>query len=127
MPDQPHSFSKVAEELVGELRGVPFDEPKRQVKRPTRALAGLVEDLMVKYQIGRPSAEQTIRDHWAQLVGPPNAAYSHPVRIEKSKLTVLVSHAVVKSELFHHRAGIVEKIRQLPGCEGVKSLNLRAG
>ena len=42
MPDQPHSFSKLAEELVGDLRGVPFDEPRRQVKRPTRPLAGLV-------------------------------------------------------------------------------------
>ena len=127
MPDQPHPFSKVAEELVGELRGVPFEEPRKQVKRPTRPLAGLVEDLMVKYQIGRPSAEQTIRDHWAEIVGGPNAAYSHPLQIDKSKLSVLVSHAVVKSELFHHRAGIVAKIRQLPGCEGVKSLNLRAG
>ena len=127
VPEQPHSFSKLAEELVGDLRGVPFDEPRRQVKRPTRPLAGLVEELMVKYQVGRPSAEQTIRDHWAELVGAANAAYSHPVRIEKAKLSVMVSHAVVRSELFHHRADIVQRIKQLPGCEAVRSLNLRAG
>ena len=127
MPDQPHRFSKLAEELVGDLRGVPFMEPRRQVKRPTQPLAGLIEDLMVKHQVGRPSAEQTIRDHWAELVGAPNAVYAHAVRIDKSKLMVLVSHAVVRTELFHHRAEIVKRIRQLPGCEGVKALDLRAG
>ena len=127
MPDQPHQFSRLAEELVGDLRGVPFEEPRRQVKRKSQALGGLIEELMVKYQIGRPSAEQTIRDHWAEIVGAPNAAYSHPLQIDKSKLSVLVSHAVVKTELFHHRAGILQKIKQLPGCEGVKSLNLRTG
>lgn len=127
MPEQPHTFSKLAEELVGDLRGVPFNEPRRQVKRPTQPLAGLIEDLMIKHQIGRPSAEQTIRDHWAELVGAPNAAYSHAVRILKTRLEVMVSHSVVRSELFHHRAEIVQRIRQLPGCEGVKSLNLRTG
>jgi len=127
MPDQPHSFSKLAEELVGDFRGVPFEEPRRQVKRKSQPLAGLIEELMVKYQVGRPSAEQTIRDHWPELVGAANAAYSHPVRIEKSKLSVMVSHAVVRSELFHHRADIVQRIRQLPGCEAVRSINLRAG
>src|ERR1700741_4212287 len=127
MPDQPHQFSKLAEELVGDLRGVPFEEPRRQVKRPAKPLAGLVEDLMVKYQVGRPSAEQTIRDHWAELVGAANAAYAHAVRIDKTQLLVLVSHAIVRSELFHHRVEIVQRIRKLPGCEGVKSLNLRTG
>jgi len=127
MPDQPHQFSKLAEELVGDLRGVPFEEPRRQVKRPTKPLASLVEDLMVKYQVGRPSAEQTIRDHWVELVGAANAVYSHAVRIDRKQLTVMVSHSVVRSELFHHRAEIVQRIRQLPGCETVKSLNLRTG
>lgn len=127
MPDRTHQFSKLAEELVADLRGVPSDAPRKQVKRPTKPLAGLVEELMVKYQIGRPSAEQTIRDHWVDLVGAPNAAYSHAVRINRTKLDVMVSHAVVKTELFHHRAEIVQRIRQLPGCESVKSLNLRTG
>ena len=127
MPDQPHQFSKLAEELVGDLRGVPFAEPRRQVKRPTKPLGEVIEQLMVKYQVGRPSAEQTIRDHWVELVGAANAAYSHAVRIERTQLMVLVSHSVVRSELLHHREAILQRLRQLPGCEGVKSLNLRAG
>ena len=127
MADQPHQFSKLAEELVGDLRGVPFEEPRRQVKRKSQPLSGLIEELMVKYQVGRPSAEQTIRDHWVELVGAANAGYSHAVRIDKSQLLILVSHSVVRSELLHHRAEILQRIRLLTGCEGVKSINLRAG
>lgn len=123
----PHTFSKLAEELVGDLRGVSFEEPKRSKKRPTQPLADLVEKILQENRIGRESPEQTIRDHWAKLVGPANAAYSHAARLERNMLTVLAAHAVVRNELFLHRAEIVERIRKLPGCENVKALNLRAG
>ena len=124
---EPHVFSRLAEELVGDLRGVEFDEPRRSRKRPTRGLAALVEELLVTHQLGRPSAEQTIRDHWPALVGSANAAYAHAARIERGRLLVLCSHSVVRNELFHAREEIVRRIHELPGCESVKSLLLRAG
>lgn len=127
MPDQPPQFSKLAEELIGEFRHVPINEPRRQVKRPTQNLASVVEQLLDKYQIGRDAPEHTIREHWRTLVGPANAAYSHPVRIERGRLTVVASHAVVRNELFLHRAAIAAKIQQLPGCKEVRQLSIRAG
>ena len=127
MPDQPHPFSKLAEELVGDLRGIASDDPARSRKRPTRPLADLIEDLLQKNQIGRSSPEQTIRDNWPAIVGAANAGYSHPARIERNRLIVLAAHAVVRNELFHHRDEIVSRIRKLPGCADVKSLTLRAG
>jgi Dna[CI] antecedent, DciA len=127
MPDQPHQFSKLAEELVGDLRGVEFDEPRRSHKRPTKDLAKVVEELMVQHQIGRPSAEQSIRDRWAELVGAANASYSHAARIERGRLIVLAAHSVVRNEIFLHREEIVQRIRKLPGCETLRSLNIRAG
>lgn len=127
MPDQPHHFSKLAEELVAELRGVPFAEPRRAKPRPTQSLAGLVEEILQQNQIGRSSPEQQIRDQWVDLVGAANASYSHPARIERNRLIVLAAHSVVRNELFHHRDQIVSRIQQLPGCAHVKSLNLRAG
>src|SRR5688572_10782057 len=127
MPDQPHSFSKLAEELVGDLRGIASDDPKRSRSRPAKSLAALIEDLLQKNQIGRSSPEQNIRDNWVELVGSANASYSHPARIERNRLIVLAAHAVVRNELFHHRAEIVSRIQKLPGCAHVKSLNLRAG
>jgi hypothetical protein len=127
MPDQPHAFSKLAEQLVGDLRGVPFDEPARSRKRPTQPLSVVLDQLLQKHQIGRSSPEQTIREQWAELVGSANASYSHPARIERNQLVVLAAHSVVRNELFHHRAEIVARIRKLPGCSNVKALNLRAG
>jgi len=130
MPEkEPFHFSKAAEELIGDLRGVPYTEPRRQKLRPTHSLAGVVDELISKYQIGREAPEQVIRDHWTDLVGTANAAYSHAARLENNgkTLVVIAAHSVVRNELFHHREAIVEKLRLLPGCKAVKQLNLRAG
>ena len=127
MAEQPHYFSRIAEELVGDLRGMPFEEPRRAVKRPTQELASVIDQLMTKHQVGRASAEQVVRDHWSEIVGSANATYSHAAAIERNRLVVIASHAVVRNELFHHREQIVAKIRELSGCENIKSLNLRAG
>jgi len=127
MRDQPHQFSKIAEELVGDLRGVAYDEPKRAKRRATQPLADVLEKILQEHRIGRESPEQTIRDQWTSIVGAANASYSHPARLERNMLTVLAAHAVVRNELFHHRAEIVARIRKLPGCENVKALNLRSG
>ena len=127
MPETPHTFSKIAEDLVRDLRRVPPEEPARAKKRVTQSLAAVVEQLLQKHQIGRESPEHTIRDQWPSLVGAANAAYSHPGMIERNRLVVLAAHAVVKNELFLHRDEIVARIRKLPGCEHVKALFLRAG
>jgi predicted nucleic acid-binding Zn ribbon protein len=142
MPDpaQPHHFSRLAEELIGDLRGLPETpkggrnlegrrpDPRRAENRDARPLAGLMESLLVKYRIGIETAEQTIRDRWPEIVGPAAAHYSHAATIdERGKLTVLVSHSVVRNELFHHRKPIVERIQRLPGCAHVRALLLRAG
>lgn len=125
-PD-PHSFSKLAGRLIGDLRRIPDDDPPRARRRPTRELAALIEELLQKNRIGRNSPEQVIREHWNEIVGNANASYSHPARIERNRLVVLAAHAVVRNELFHNRETIVERIRKLPGCGDVKSLHLLAG
>ena len=127
MSKEPFQFSRVAEEMIGDLRRLPFQEPRRQRKRATKELTSVVEELMQKFQVGHDSPERKIRDHWKELVGPANAAYSHPVTIDRGRLLVMVSHAVVRSEIFHHRESIAKKIQALPGCQGVRNLNIRAG
>lgn len=126
--DEPKPFSFQAEKLIAALRRVPDTTPARMKKRPTKELSGLVEELMVKFQIGRDSPEQLIRDNWPELVGPANAHYSHAAQIDpRGRLTVLAGHAVVRNELFIHRKTIVERIQKLPGCTQVRELNIRAG
>lgn len=127
MPDHPTKLSKLAEQLVGDLRRARPEDPTRSIVRPTQALNSVLEQLLTKYQIGRDSVEQRIRDQWSQIVGPANASYSHAVSIERNRLLVLTSHSVVRNELFHHRDEIVARLHQIPGGETIKSLNLRAG
>ncbi len=127
MSDQPHPFSKIAEELVCDLRGIASDEPRRSKKRATLPLSEILEPLMQKHQIGRSAPEHTIREQWPEIVGPANASYSHPVAIERNRLLVLTSHGIVRNELFMNRDEIVARIRKLPGCADVKSLYLRNG
>jgi hypothetical protein len=128
MPEDPKPFSRSAEDLIAALRRLPNEIPARMRKRPTQGLGPLIEELLVKNQIGRASPEQLIRDHWAEIVGPANAQYSHAANIDpRGRLIVLASHAVVRNELFHHRQMIVAKIQKLPGCAGVRDLTLRQG
>jgi hypothetical protein len=124
---EPQAFSRLAEQLVADLRGVPSNVPARSRPRATQPLAGLMEALRQEYRLGRDAPEYTLRERWREIVGAAAAGYSHPVTLERNLLLVLVSHAVVRNELFHHRDIILGRIRAVPGCEGVKGINLRMG
>jgi len=129
MSESPHKFSRIAEELIADLRQVPNEQPRRQRIRPTKPIADVVEDLVTKHRIGRTGPEDAIRERWAEIVGNASAAYSHPARLEKegTVLIVITSHSVVRNELFLNRIAIVGKLRRLPGCSGIRRLHLAAG
>lgn len=122
-------FSKLAEEMIGDFRGVETSEPRRQVKRRTQPTADVIEAIVNKYHLGdEASPAQAIRDRWPELVTPTLAAYSHVVEITKSDwLMVMVSNAVAKQELSNNRRLFLKKIQAVPGCSHIKGLNLRAG
>jgi hypothetical protein len=126
MPDDAKEFSREVENLIAGFRQLPTDDG-RSKKRKTINLAALIDDLLVKYRISHDSLEHSIREKWPELVGVANAAYSHPVVVERNQLLVLVSHSVVRNELFHHRMMILAKLRKLPGCAEIRGLTLRAG
>jgi len=125
---EPHRFSRLAEDLVASLRRIPSEDPARSRRRPTQPLADLVEALRTKHGIGRETAEQSIREAWVEIVGPANAAYSNAVRIdERGRLVVHATHAVVRNELFLNREEILGRIRRVPGCASIKHLHLSQG
>lgn len=126
MSDEPKEFSRTVENLIADLRGLPEDD-SRSRKRKATDLGSLIDALLVKHRISHDSLEHSIRDKWPELVGVANATYSHPLIVERAQLIVLVSHAVVRNELFLHRMGILAKVKKLPGCEGIKGLALRSG
>ena len=136
MSDSPKPLSRLAEELVADLRKIEGQEEpthnlegrrSRQTVRETQSFPNVLEQLLQKYQIGRSGPEETIREHWAEIVGPANVGYSHPVAIDRHRLTVLVSSSVVRDVLFWKKEEIVARIQKLPGCAEVKWLNLRSG
>jgi hypothetical protein len=128
MPGEPHRFSRVAEDLIASLRQIPSEDPRGARRRPSRELVELIDGLRSKHGIGRPTAEQAIREQWKEIVGPANASYSNAVRIdERGRLIVHVSHSVVRNELFLNRAEIMERLRKIPGCGAVKRLQLSQG
>jgi hypothetical protein len=124
---EPHRFSRPAEDLIASLRRIPSEDPARSRRRAAQPVADLVEALRMKHGIGRETVEQSIRDRWAQIVGPANAAYSNAVRIDERGLVVHATHAVVRNELFLNRDEIIERIRKVPGCSSIKQLHLSQG
>ena len=126
MSDEPKEFSRTVENLIADLRELPRDRGRSKRRKPTE-LGSVIDALLVKYRISHDSLEHSIRDKWPDLVGVANATYSHPLIVERAQLIVLVSHAVVRNELFMHRLSILAKVKLLPGCEGIKGLTLRAG
>ena len=126
MSDETKKFSRAVENLIAGFRVLPEDSSRSQRRTPTD-LTALVDELLIKYRISHDSLEHSIREKWVELVGVANASYSHPVVVEKGLLVVLVSHAVVRNELFLHRQSILEKLRKVPGCTAIKGLALRTG
>ena len=126
MSDDPKKFPRAVENMIADFLSVPREGGFSR-KRPTLDVNTWIQQLLNKHQIGRESPEHTIREHWKEIAGS-NAHYSHPAQIDtRGRLVVLASHSVVRNELFHHRALIVEKIRLLPGCEHIREINVRAG
>lgn len=123
--DGPKEFSRAVENLIADLRQLPVDRSRSKRRKPTE-LGAVIDELLVKYRISHDSIEHSIRDKWKELVGEANATYSHPLAVERNLLVVLVSHSVVRNELFLHRETIVEKLRKLPGCDHIRGLALRS-
>ncbi len=126
MPEA-HEFSRDIENLIASLRGLPTDD-SRSKRRKEQPIGLSIDKILRQYHIGEEAPDHTIRQHWADVVGSANAAYSHPVKIDKKgKLLVLVSHAVVRDELRLLETIMLQRIRRLHGCENVTGLTLRAG
>ena len=71
---EPQAFSRLAEQLVADLRRLPYETPARSRPRATQPLAGLMEALRQEYRLGRDAPEYTLRERWREIVG---AAAAH--------------------------------------------------
>jgi hypothetical protein len=124
MPPHPQKFSRLAEKTIGEFRGIPPGVPEKMRARPTQGMGEVIEQLRVKFRIGRSAPDDAVREAWADIVGTANASYSQPLRLEGSRLLVGATHSVVRNELFLHREEIVQRVQKVPGCSEVTQIRI---
>lgn len=124
----PPEFSRLAQELIGDFRGLAFHEPKRMRRRPTKDMGPLMDQTLSKFHIGRNTIEDSIREQWAGIVGQANAQFCHPFLLdEKDVLHVVYSHAMVHSNLMLMKKTILAKLKELPRCSTIRDLRFKLG
>ncbi|HLS27909.1 MAG TPA: DUF721 domain-containing protein [Opitutales bacterium] len=100
----------------------------RSTLRESQPIGELVSEVLEEYRIGLPSIEETITQNWDTIVGAANAGFVDLLKIENGRrVLIAVSNPIVRQELFFHRKLILDRIRELPGCSGIRSILLRAG
>jgi hypothetical protein len=112
--------------LLAQFRNVRHWEPHAS-GRNLKPIHGTVERLMRKWNLGELiPAEQTIIRHWKELLGPERAQRCQPVRIAgDTRLVVAVAHPVLRQELEFEKRNILRKLRALPGCESIHSIQFQ--
>ncbi|OUW18538.1 MAG: hypothetical protein CBD18_02510 [Opitutales bacterium TMED158] len=126
MADKAYKFSRSAENLIANLRGVPEDYSP--IVRETRDMGAVFDRILERYKIGVESLEDRIRDNWAQIVGPANATHCSPARIERERtLIIAVSNPIIRQELQFNQAILLKNLRSIPQGEQIRSVVFRSG
>ena len=121
-------FSRKVENLIANLRSLPEDANRSVLNEPFKA-DSLMEVILERYNLGgKPKPEKIIMENWKHIMGAENAHRTCPTRIlGKRRLLVSVGSATLRQELSFQRNMILNRIRRLPGCEGIKQLTFTTG
>ena len=79
MSQKAYKFSRQAENLIANLRGVPEDYTP--IGREIRDMGGIFDRILDRYKIGVDSLEDRIRENWVQIVGATNAQHLSLIHI----------------------------------------------
>ena len=126
MADKPYQFSRQAENLIANLRGVPEDFSP--IVRETVNLDVVCDKILRKYKIGVESLEDQIREKWIQIVGPANSIHCNPIRIENnSVLFIAVSNPIIRQELQFNQAIILRNLACIENGNQIRRIVFRSG
>jgi len=121
-------FSPEAEELIANLRGLPYRRSRARTRSGTAPLENLVEVALKNYKVGERSVEETIMRNWKHVVGEKTAHRCSPQRIAPgNRLIVFAANSVVRNELQFKKREILKRIRELPECERINAVVLVHG
>ncbi len=120
-------YPRRVENLIANLRSLPEDESESIIRHPYQ-FDSLLEVLMERYKIGRPSPQETIISNWTLIMGEDNANRCKPQRIDRrSRLVIVVANSTLRQELSFHRNMILERIRRLKDCHHIVDIILAPG
>ena len=120
-------FNRKTNNLIAAFRGIPPDVSRARLEAE-KNMETVMDQVIREYQLNTTKPEEAILAEWQSLVGERNAGHTRPWKLDRAnRLFVAVSNPVVKQELQFHRKLILERIRKLPGCSGVRQLIFRAG
>ena len=120
-------YPRRIENLIANLRSLPEDQSQSFVRHPYQ-FDSLLEVLVERYKIGRPTPEETIASNWRLIMGDTNADRCRPQRIDRrDRLVILVANATLRQELSFHRNLILERIRRLKDCGHIVDIILAPG
>lgn len=126
MANKAYKFSRHAENLIANLRGVP--ENYSPIVRETRDMGVIFDKIIERYKIGVESLEDRIRENWAEIVGPANANHCSPVRIEReSVLIIAVSNPIIRQELQFNQSILLKNLRSIQDGRRIRSVVFRSG
>ena len=118
-------FSKRAEDLIADFRGLPRVVTGSSRREPA-PLEGLLARLQEEYKLDQLSPERNLVENWERVFGPGLAARCHPVRIKDDRaLVISVTNQTLRSELQFRKRAILQRIRKLERCEGIRELVIR--
>ena len=126
MANKPYKFSRQAQNLIANLRGVP--ENYSPIVRETVDMGSVFDKILTRYKIGIDSLEDQIREKWPKIVGLENAGHCNPVRIEREKtLVIAVSNPIIRQELQFNQAIILKNLKSLKYGNQIRYLVFRSG
>lgn len=118
-------FSREVNNLIANLRGLPEDE-SRSRPRDVKPIDSVVEVILERYKIGKPTAEEIIVKNWKEIVGEETAHRCRPMKLVNGKqLVILASNSVIKQELLFSERQILKRIRALPECGAIRDVSIK--
>lgn len=118
-------FSRQVNNLIANLRGLPEDRGRSR-PRDAKPIDSVVEVVIERYKIGKPTPEEIIVKHWKEIVGEETAHRARPMKIVNGKqLVILAANSVIKQELLFKERQILKAIRALPDCATIRDVAIR--
>ena len=92
-------------------------------------MAELIDGLVERFRIGEAPVEERIAQHWTWLVGEHHAQRCAPQRLtdQGRRLLIFAATAVLCQELQFQKRSILQRLHEIPGCEGIRELVIRTG